>query len=202
MEVLKDVLIKEVDGRKDGDKVFIVNNLPKHLIYQKALKVIIDRSNPQQNWVPEFKMVDGNRVETGAKVDELLPGIEKSQTGDEGFVFYVNLNEAKARLQEIDRYIQSVIPAADRIPRRVPYSTQPGVMTAAPKALSQLPRVDLSEPVSPPVKTVQVEDYPSVIPATPAPKKVRRPMTEAQKEAARNRMAVARAAKKAAEAQQ
>lgn len=202
MEVLKDVLIKEVDGRKDGDKVFIINNLPKNLIYTKVRKMVIDRSNPQQNLVPEYKVENGIRVETGAMVDELLPGIEHSMTGDGSYVFFVSLNEAKMRLQDIDRYLQATIPVSERVARRIPYSSQPGVMTASPRPLSQIPRVELPEPVSPPVNSVQVEAPSSVIQAPAAPKKVRKPLTEAQKAAARQRMAVARAAKKAAEAQQ
>lgn len=193
MEVLKNVLIKEVDGSKLGDKVFYVDNLPKSLLYTKVLKLMVDYTNPQQNLVPEFELDErGRKIPTGAKVDEVLPGIELSQTGDEAFVFFVQNNEGKMRLAEIDRYIQNTMPVAERIQPRIPYSSQPGVMTAAPRPLSQIPRVVLPEPVSPPVQqTVQA--------AAPSPvlkqKKVRKPMTEAQKAAARERMANARAAK-------
>ena len=194
MEVLKNVLIKEVDGSSIGDKVFYVDNLPKGLLYRRARKTMIDYTNPQQNLVLAFEMKDGRRVETGEMVDELLPGIEISQTGDEAFVFFISLNEARMRLQEIDRHIQNNMPVAERVTPRIPYSSQPGVMTASPRPLSQIPRVSLPEPVSPPVKTVQVETVASPV-LTPKATKVRKPMTEAQKEAARNRMAAARAAK-------
>lgn len=201
MEVLKNVLIKEVDGSSVGDKVIFVDNLPKSLIYRKALKTMVDYTNPQQNQVPEFEMDEkGRKIPTGATVDELLPGIEPSQTGDESFVFFVQNNEARMRLQDIDRHIQANVPVAERVQPRIPYSSQPGVMTAAPRALSQIPRVVLPEPVSPPVKTVQVAAPSQTIPQpAPVQKKVRRPLTEEQKAAARQRMAVARASKKASE---
>lgn len=195
MEVLKNVLIKEVDGSKIGDKVFYVDNLPKSLLFVKAIKLMVDYTNPQQNLVPEFELDEKNRkIPTGAKVDELLPGIELSQTGDEAYVFFTQNNEGKNRLQDIDRYIQSVMPVAERIPVRIPYSSQPGLMTAAPRPLSQIPRVVLPEPVSPPAKTVQVA-APSPVLEKPKTKKIRKPMTDQQKAAARERLATARAVK-------
>lgn len=198
MEVLKNVLIKEVDGGKNGDKVVFVDNLPKNLLYRRAIKLMVDYTNPQQNLVPAFELNDrGVKIPTGEQFDELLPGIEISQTGDEAFVFFVNMNESRMRLEDIDRYIQGNMPVTERIQPRVWYSAQPGVMTAYPRPLNQIPRVVLPEPVSPPVRTVQVAASSPVIPSAPAAKKVRKPMTEAQKEAARQRMAVARATKAA-----
>lgn len=195
MEVLKNVLIKEVDGSKAGDKVVYVDNLPKSLLFTKALKLMVDYTNPQQNLVPEFELDEKNRkIPTRATVDELLPGIELSQTGDEAYVFFVQNNEGKQRLQEIDRYIQQVMPVAERIQTRIPYSSQPGVMTASPRPLSQIPRVVLPEPVSPPSKDVQVA-VPSPILQKPKAKKERKPLTEQQKVAARERLAKARAIK-------
>ncbi len=196
MEFLKNVLIKEVDGGKNGDKVVYVDNLPKSFLYRKALKLMVDYRNPQQNMVPEFvQNSQGHYVPTGAQVDELLPGIEFSQTGDEAFVFFVNNNESRMRLEDIDRYIQGNMPVTERIQQRVWYSVQPGVMTAYPRPLNQIPRVVLPEPVSPPVRTVQEAAPSPVIQSAPAAKKTRRPMTEEQKAAARQRMAVARASK-------
>jgi hypothetical protein len=195
MEVLKNVLIKEVDGSKIGDKVFYVDNLPKSLLFAKATKLMVDYTNPQQNLVPEFELDEkGRKIPTRALVDELLPGIEFSQTGDEAYVFFIQNNEGKMRLQEIDRYIQSVMPVAERIPVRIPYSSQPGLMTAAPRPLSQLPRVALPEPVSPPSKDVQVAASSPVL-EVPKARKVRKPLTEQQKAAARERLAQARAVK-------
>lgn len=196
MEVLKNVLIKEVDGSKVGDKVFIVDNLPKSLLYTKVIKRVIDLESQNQNLIPDFKIVEGRRVPTGAMVDELLPGIEMSQTGDGAYVFFVMNNESKYRLQDIDNYLRAKVPVTERIPQRIPYAVQPGVLTSGPRALSDLPRVVLPEPVSPPVQTVQVSDTPSPVLTVPATK-ARKPLTEEQKLAARERLAKAREAKKA-----
>lgn len=195
MEVLKNVLIKEVDGSKVGDKVVYIDNLPKSLLYRKAVKLMVDYTTPQQNLVPEFNLDErGRKIPTGVTVDELLPGIEISQTGDDAFVFFTALNESKLRLQDIDRHIQNNVPVAERVQPRIPYSSQPGVMTASPRPLNQIPRVVLPEPVSPPSKDVQVA-APSPVLEAPKSKKVRKPLTEAQKQAARERLAQARAAK-------
>lgn len=198
MEVLKNVLIKEVDGSKTGDKVVYIDNLPKSLLYRKAMKLMIDYTNPQQNLVPEFNLDEkGRKIPTGATVDELLPGIEISQTGDEAYVFFMQYNEAKMRLEDIDRYILQTMPVAERVQPRIPYSVQPGVMTASPRPLSQIPRVTLPEPVSPPSKDVQVAASSPVLSSIDIIKtrKVRKPMTEQQRIAAKERMAKARAIK-------
>lgn len=190
MEVLKNVLIKEVDGHKNGDKVVYVDNLPKSLLYRLTKKMFIDPYDPQQKIVPEYEMRDGRKVPTNAMVDELLPGIETSPTGDKAFVFFTNYNEAKARLADIDRYIRNNVPVAERVQERVFYALQPGVMTSGTIPLQNIPRVVLPEPVSPPEAkaAVQVEAHTAVSPAI----KERKPMTEAQKDAARERMARAR----------
>jgi hypothetical protein len=194
MEVLKNVLIKEVDGSKVGDKVVYIDNLPKSLLYTRVKKLMVDYTTPFQNLVPEFELDErGRKIPTGATVDEVLPGIELSQTGDDAFVFFIQNNEGRLRLAEIDRYVQNNVPVAERIQPRIPYSMQPGVMTASPRPLSQIPRVVLPEPVSPPSKDVQVNAVPSPILNAPQQKKARKPLTEAQKAAARERLALARA---------
>ncbi len=189
MEVLKNVLIKEVDGHKNGDKVVYIDNLPKSLLYRRTKKMFIDPSDPQQKIVPEYEMVNGRRTPTNAMVDELLPGIETSPTGDKAFVFFTNYNEAKARLADIDRHVRNNVPVAERVQERIWYALQPGVMTSGTIPLQNIPRVVLPEPVSPPEAkaSVQVEAHTAALPA-----KERKPMTEAQKDAARERMARAR----------
>ena len=122
MEVLKNVLIKEVDGHKNGDKVVYIDNLPKSLLYRRTKKMFIDPSDPQQKIVPEYEMVNGRRTPTNAMVDELLPGIETSPTGDKAFVFFTNYNEAKARLADIDRHVRNNVPVAERVQERVWYA--------------------------------------------------------------------------------
>lgn len=196
MEVLKNVLIKEVTGGKNGDLVVYVDNLPKSFLYRQTKKMFIDPNDPQQKIVPEYEVVDGRRKPTNAMVDELLPGIETSPTGDKAFVFFTNYNEAKARLADIDRYIKNNVPVAERVQERVFYALQPGVMTSGTIPLQNIPRVVLPEPVSPPEAkaSVQVEAHTAALPVHEPVKEVkeRRPMTEAQKDAARERMARAR----------
>lgn len=195
MELLKNVLIKEVTGHRTGDKVFYVDNLPKSLLYHRVRKMVIDPYDQQQRIVPEYELIDGQKVKTNAMTDELLPGIEMSPTGDGAYVFFTNYNEAKARLADIDRHIKGTVPVAERVPERVFYAIQPGVMSSGTIPLNNIPRVVLPELVSPPAgkPTVQVEAPAAVLPA----KKTRRPLSEAQKTAARERMARAREIKRA-----
>ncbi len=189
MEVLKNILIKEVDGHKNGDKVVYVDNLPKSLLWQRTKKMVLNNDNPlvPQRWVPAYEIVNGKQVLTGETEDTLLPGIEKSPTGDDAFVFFTNYNEAKARLADIDRYIKQHVPVAERVQERVWYALQPGVMTSGPIPLSNIPRVVLPEPVSPPEAkaAVQVEAHTEALPAA----KERKPLTEAQRTAAKERLA-------------
>lgn len=200
MEMLKNVLIKEVDGSKLGDKVFFVDNLPKNLLYQSELRMMIDYTNPQQNLVPAFTLNERSmKVPTGERIDVLKPGIERSQTGDGAYVFFTQNNEGYQRLQEIDRYIAQSVPVAERVAHRVPYALQPGVMSSGPKPLSDLPRVVLPEPVSPPANAVQTEATPSsTITERPVvPEKKKRVISEATREKYRKQMAHARAVRDA-----
>lgn len=212
MEMLKNVLIKEV-GSETNDLVFIVDNLPKSLFYKKVKKVkqvpswAVDYPGTQEaKIIDDYVLRDENapdeprnRRYTGAMTDELHEGIEMSATGDGGYVFNTMYNESADRLHEVDRYIRENSPPTDRLPRRIPYAAQPGLMSSAPRPLSQLPRVVLPEPVSPPAQAVQVSSTPSFLAPVQAvesvvasAKKARKPMTEEQKAAARERLAKAR----------
>jgi hypothetical protein len=162
-EVLKNVLIKEAAG---PDKVFIVDNLPKRLLYHRVTKMQYDWQKDRD--YPAFKDVDGKRVFTGEKVDELLPGIEHSLTGDGGYVFFTALNAAKEALERIDDYIKATMPPGTTIEKRVFYSSQPGNLTAGPKPLDQIPRVALPEPATSPTAAAEVSS-PSVSSVSPAP---------------------------------
>lgn len=197
MEVLKNVLIKESDGGKNGDKVVYVDNLPKYLVYRKVKKMMIDYTDSQnrQNLIPAFEVLDnGKKRFTGEMVDELLPGIEKSPTGDEALVFFTQQNESKQRLRDIDEYLRRTVPVSERLQERVYYALQPGVMSSGPIPLSAIPRIVLPELVSPPAQAVQASTHAAVSTAVPEqPKKrTRRPMTDEEKAAARARMARAR----------
>jgi len=195
MELLKNILIKEVSGHKNGDKVVYLDNIPKSLLYRRAKKMIVDPYDTNQRVVPEYEMQDGRKVPTNAMVDELLPGIELSQSGDGSLIFFTIYNEAKERLADLDRYIKNNVPVADRVQERVWYAIQPGIMSSGPIPLSNIPRVVLPELVSPPVAkaAVQVEAHTAALPA----KKERKPMSEANKLAAKERLARAREIKRA-----
>jgi hypothetical protein len=189
MELLKDVLIKEVNGKSTGDLVVYIDNLPKNLLYQRVKKMIVDPYDPQQRVVPEYTLSEsGKKIPTNVFCDELLPGIEKSATGDNAYVFFMAYNEAAQRLKDIDRYVKMNVPVAERVQERVFYSLQPGVMTSGTIPLANIPRITLPALVSPPAQAVQERGV--VTGSLEKPK--RKPMTDEQKQAARERMARAR----------
>lgn len=196
MEVLKNVMIKESHG---VDKVFIVDNLPKDLLYRKVLKLMVDYTNPQQNLVPAFELDEkGRKIPTHEMTEELQPGVEKSQNGDDSYVFYMEYNEAKERLATIDRYIEKTLPQSERIPERVSYAAQRGLMTSTPTPTHLIPRVVLPELVSPPAVEAAQAPAPreNSVAVNPANRQIQ---TEEQKQTAKERMAKARAARKVAQ---
>lgn len=165
MEYMNDVMIKEAVG---VDKVFVVDNLPKELIYRPAKKLVFvprhavdyDPTFPKIVEAYELRNEDmpdepRNRRLTHEMSDELLPGIEASQTNDGSFVFFTEIHESKMRLEAIDNYIRRMIGPMAPMPERVEYASIRGSFTAAPKRREELPRVALPGPVSPPSKDVQ-----------------------------------------------
>lgn len=198
MEVLNSVLIKEANGSKQGDFVIFIDNLPKNLLYRRVKKLIIDPYDQQQKLVPEYVLSEnGKKIPTNAFVDELLPGIEMSPTGDGAYVFFTQYNEAKERLKEIDRYVQMNVPVAERVQARICYSLQPGVMTSGTVPLANIPHVVLPAPVSPPMDKTIVQEGNTTSGSLKPSKQKRKPMTEEQKRAARDRMARAREVRRA-----
>lgn len=166
MEYLKDVLIKESKG---VDYVFIVDNLPKELLFTRVLKTVFV-PNHAVDFTPDRPKVSAaytlrdpdapdepkNRKLTGEMVDQLLEGIEKSPTGDGGFVFFDSNIQSRQRLVEIDAYIRKCLPVGAAITQRVPYAAVKGSMISGPKPLADLPRVELPGPASPSAKAAQV----------------------------------------------
>lgn len=180
MEELKEVFIKEL--HESGiDHVFYVENLPKRLIYRQVPKMVqrIDRDGYS----------DGTMVvdPSGELVDGLLEGLELSQSGDGAIVFPMNREPARFALQAIDAFIAGTLPRDVVLPRRVPYPMDPTSSQSGPRMRSQIPTVVL--PASR-VETSQVS--PEVKSSLEKPT---RKLTEAQKQAARERMARARAIK-------
>lgn len=203
-ELLKDVLIKDSAGQ---DKVFIIDNLPKSFLYHKGKKMMIDYTEPGQKLIPAFEVLDnGKKRYTGEVEDQLLPGIEISDSGDGAFVFYTDYNEARQRLAAIDRYIAANVPVAERVAERVSYAAQPGLMSSAPLARHLIPRVVLPELVSPPVlataqatQTRAISNSPEApanrVVAEPETQKAKREMSDEHKRKLAEGRAKARAAK-------
>jgi len=132
-EWVKDVLIKEVRG--GGDRVFIINKLPKDMLYRVGRDMI--PIGQQQYLQP-----------SGAVTDDLLPGVEMSQTGDGGYVFFIRNQEGKQRLAVIDEYVRTHWPSNRPLPKREYYAYQGRNPMSPPRPLSMILRVEL--PVSPP----------------------------------------------------
>jgi len=61
------------------------------------------------------------------KNGKLHPGIKKSQTGDNGFLFERYDREGNQRLKTLDRYIEAVWPRKDTLPMRIPNQSVVGL---------------------------------------------------------------------------
>lgn len=142
MEVIKEALIKEC-GNMYHDKVFIVENLPKKFLYERTAKLIhrVDKEGNRDGYYTP----DPN----GETEYTLLPGIEMSQTGDGGYVFWKGVLESENRLKDLDRFIERSLPRDMRIPARIVYAQQTGNPSSPPIPVNQIPRVQLPAPVEP-----------------------------------------------------
>lgn len=132
MEMLKEVLVKEMNG--GGDLVFIVEELPKEFFYVQVPKVKLSNYGDTVETIPdEF-------------TDKLIEGIRHSKTGDQGYLFDPSNNNSKARLELIDRYIMGRLPANALKPHRVRYAERPGDMASPAKPLNKVLRVTFDAP--------------------------------------------------------
>lgn len=189
MEVIKEVLIIEANGINTS--CFIVENLPKNLVYHKVKK-LMPLDEYSERLVPAFTVDDqGKKHATGELEEALLPGIELDGAGSGGLIFEGATDESKQRLKAIDKHIEDTIkdPALRR--PRVPYAQQPGSLTSGPKPYHTIIRVHLPEPVSPPV--VPTTEQARTVPET----KPKRVLTEEQKAKLRFNLAKAREKKNA-----
>lgn len=188
MEIIKEALVIESNGLRTS--CFVVENLPKDLLYHKVKKVMpLDEYS--ERLVPAFvKNKKGEKIPTGEMVDELYPGIELDKAGSGGYVFTMDTDDSVQRLKELDRYIDNTITDPARKPKRVPYAQEPGSTSSAPKPFHTIIRVRLPEPASPPAIPIAEQ-----VGASPVVKKARKPMTEEQKLAMKARLEKARAAK-------
>lgn len=180
-EVIKEVFIKEI--HESGiDMVYYVQNLPKRLIYQKVPKMV--QRYDRDGYTDGTIVPDGS----GEKVDGLLDGLEYSQNGDGAINFPMVRETARQALRAIDAFIAGTLPRDIVLPKRVPYPNDPTDKRSMPKNRSLIPTVEL--PVS------RVELAKVSLEASASPSKSTRTMTAEQKEAARERLARARAIKK------
>lgn len=178
--VLKEVLIKEC-GNSFHDKVFVVENLPKKFLFEKTAKLIpvVDKEG--------FK--DGSVAPdpSGEMIETLYPGIEKSATGDGGYVFWMESEDAKQRLQDIDRYIDRTLPRDARLVRRVLYAQLVGESSSPPMPYHQIARVVLPAP------ELELQPAPAThFPRTEAPESLAR-KTDKRKTMSPERLAKLRA---------
>ena len=101
-ELIPEVFIKEV-ANTGVDKVIIIKNLPKRLIYQKVVKMVqrVDRDG----------YADGTLVPdpSGEMVDGLYDHLEHSQSGDGSILFMMHFETARKALEAIDQYISGTL---------------------------------------------------------------------------------------------
>lgn len=144
-EIIKDVLIKEIGGNMH-DKVQVVNELPKNLLYVTGHPKV-PKINRDGDFTSELK------EDRNTWIDVLKDGIKPSQTGDGAYVFDVATGAGKERLAEIDQYILATLPREAGVPHREFICAEPGDAKSPPKPRNQFPRVEL--PVSSPPVEVQ-----------------------------------------------
>ncbi len=188
-EVIKEALIIESNGLRTS--CFVVENLPKDLIYHKAKK-LQPLDEYSERLVPCFTTDEhGKKHPTGELMDEFNPGIALDGAGSGAFIFHLDTDDSVQALKRIDAYIANHISDPMQRPNRIPYAQQPGERNSAPRAYNTIVRVKLPAPVSPPTVPTVEQDRPSLVTSV----KVRKPLTEEQKAAARTRLAAARAKK-------
>lgn len=185
---LDEVFIKEVNDL-GTDKVIIVRNLPKKLIYQEVRKMVqrVDRDGYS----------DGTLVPApnGAMVEVLLEGLELSRNGDGSIVFNTKREPGRIALAAVDKYIQGTLPRDVLVPERVAYPMQEGDLRAMPKPKHMIPAIDLPKPID---RVVAEEISPAGNAASPKPTRVLSPEQKARRVQI---LADARAAKKLKEQQ-
>lgn len=180
-EMIKEVLLKEL--HESGiDQVFFVQNLPKRLIYRKVPKMV--QRYDRDGYSDGTMVVDRE----GGMVEALLDGLEFSQNGDDSILFPMGRESAKNALKAIDAYIAGTLPRDVVIPKRVAYPQDPTDSRSAPKSRIAIPVVEL-----PVLRVTPSQVSPEV---KPSPKRTTRTFTEAQKQAARERLIQAREKKK------
>lgn len=196
-EIFKEVLVKKCGNRRH-DQVMVIENLPRKFLFEQTRKMIqrIDRDG-----YPDGTMVVDP---SGALIWTLYQGIEKSQTGDGGYLFWVGDQESENRLKDIMRYVDMSFPRDQRIPEFVDNAQMRGESNTGPIPYNMIPRLTLpipetpKAPEPPPLRPAPVPEIPvpsQVSPQAPAG----RIRSEEKLAAMRARMQKARDARKAKE---
>jgi hypothetical protein len=187
MEYLDEVLIKEVT-EAGIDRVFFVQNLPKHFIYRKVQPLITryDRDGyTDGTQIPDLK---------AEPIDGLLDGLEMSPNRDGAVCFYINREASRLALQAIDAYISGTLPRDIKAPVRVPYPIDPTDFRSPARMREDIPLIELPMDDDDQVSRTA----PQVSPGAKAPlAKPVRVLSEAEKQRRRDALAKARAVKNA-----
>ena len=169
------------------DMVIRVKNLPKHLLYTKAPKMVTryDRDG----------YTDGTLVSdpSGEQVDALHEGLSPDQTIKDCVVFNCGLESGKTRLTTIERFISGTLPRDVVVPTKVPYPVDPTDMRSAGRSMEDIPLVELPALITD-SRVASLEVSPA---AETAPPKRTLTLSEEQKAKKREILAKARAAKAA-----
>src|SRR5438067_1843885 len=106
-EVINEALIIDSNGLRTS--CFIVENIPKELLYHKTKKVM-PMDEYSERLVPAFTVDEhGKRHPTGEMVDALNSGIEMDGAGSGAYVFTHDTDDAIQALKRIDEYIKTTI---------------------------------------------------------------------------------------------
>lgn len=143
-ETLREVLLKLI-GNKLHDRVIVIENLPSKFLFEQTrkMKQRVDRDG----WSDGTMVVDPS----GEMIWTLRPGIEKSQTGDGGFVFNDAERESSDRMKDILRYIEMSHSRDARIPQFVDNAQMVGDARSMPLPYAQIPHIVLPAPMIPSV---------------------------------------------------
>jgi hypothetical protein len=151
---IDEVMIKEVSNLRP-DRVAIIRNLPRHLIYRETVKMVSKRD--RDGYVIDALVPDPE----GTIEETLKEGLEFSRNGDGSIVFNTRRQHVADALKAVDAYIQGTLPRDVVVPQRVDYAAQRGNMLASPIPTTQIPAIDLpqidrvaAEETSPPAKAV------------------------------------------------
>lgn len=144
MKLINDVLVKLIKGGS-VDQVMILDNVPEDMFYKMAFPRIAVGKGQENHWEPD---------QNAAKVLTLHDELSLSQTGDGAIVFDMENENAIDRFKALDRYIRQMWPANKAVPEFKPNSEDPTDSRARPLLRSDIPRAVLPV-LSPPTGALE-----------------------------------------------